>query len=107
MLTIRFSRQGRKGVPFYHIVLAEKTKAVQKKFIAQLGTFDPEFNAGKGKMTLEAEKAKYYIEHGAQVSQSAARAMVKHGFKEAGKFVKARASKPKKEAPKATEKASE
>ena len=35
MLTIRLARRGRKKFAFFDLVVAEKTRAVQKKFIAK------------------------------------------------------------------------
>lgn len=99
MLTIRFARHGRKKQAFFKLVIAEKARAVQKKIVEELGHFDPIANAGKGAFTFDAEAVKKYIKNGAQVSQSAARLLVKNGVNEAEKFIEVRASKPKKEAP--------
>jgi len=99
MLTIRFARHGRKKQAFFKLVIAEKARAVQKKIVEELGHFDPLANAGKGSFTFDAEAIKKYIKNGAQVSQSAARLLVKNGVNEAEKFIEIRASKPKKEVP--------
>lgn len=99
MLIIRFARIGRKKQAFFKLVVAEKARAVQKKSIAQLGYFNPHADGGKGEFVFDQEKVETYIKNGAQLSQTVARMLVKHGVKAAGKFVKARATKPKKEAP--------
>ncbi len=38
MLIIRFARRGRKGQAFYDLVVAEKSKPVQKSFLKSLDT---------------------------------------------------------------------
>ena len=100
MLVIRFARFGRKKSAFFKLVVAEKARAVQKKPVAELGWFNPHTDGGKGEFKFDAEAVKKYIANGAQVSQAVARKLVKEGIKEAGKFIKQRATKPKKEAPK-------
>ena len=100
MLVIRFARFGRKKSAFFKLVVAEKARAVQKKPVAELGWFNPHTDGGKGEFKFDAEAVKKYIANGAQVSQAVARKLVKEGVKEAGKFVKQRVTKPKKEAPK-------
>lgn len=41
MLKIRLARHGRKGLPFFRIVLTEHTKSPQRGYSAILGWFDP------------------------------------------------------------------
>lgn len=100
MLIIRLARHGRKKAPFYHLVVAEKAKAVQKKYVARIGYYNPLANEGKGELVFDQEKITLYVNNGAQMSQTAARLLSKAGCKEAGKFVVARVTKPKKEEPK-------
>jgi small subunit ribosomal protein S16 len=99
MLTLRLARHGRKKQAFFKIVAAEKARAVQKKYIAELGFFNPLADAGKGVAKFDAPVIKKYIKDGAQVSQSLARLLVKNGVNEAEKFIETRPTKPKKEAP--------
>jgi small subunit ribosomal protein S16 len=101
MLIIRFARRGRKGQAFFDLVVAEKSKPVQKKFISKLGFFNPRTEGGKGEFVFDKDQVEKYIGNGAQVSQSATRLLAKNGCELAGKFVEQRASKPQKtEAPK-------
>jgi len=101
MLIIRFARRGRKGQAFFDLVVAEKSKPVQKKFIEKLGYQNPLTDGGKGAFVFDKDLVEKYIKNGAQVSQSAARLLAKNGCELAGKFVEQRASKPQKtEAPK-------
>ncbi len=107
MLVIRLARFGRNKNAFFKLVVAEKARAAQKKPVAELGWFDPHTDSGKGEFKFDAEAVKKYIANGAQVSQTAARKLVKEGIKEAGKFIEERSTKPKKEAPKKEEKMEE
>lgn len=100
MLTIRLARRGRKKQAFYDVVVAEKARAVQKRYVAKLGYYNPLTSGGAGELVIDKELAKKYIKDGAQMSQTSARLLVKNGVAEAGKFIQKRASKPKKEAPK-------
>lgn len=100
MLIIRLARRGRTKQAFYDIVVAEKARAVQKRYITKLGYYNPLTEGGKGSITIDEAATVKYIKNGAQMSQTAARILSKHGIKEAGAFIEQRASKPKKEAPK-------
>jgi small subunit ribosomal protein S16 len=104
MLVIRFARRGRNKQAFFHLVVAEKARAVQKKIISKLGFLNPHSEGGKGEFIFDKEKVMKYITNGAQLSERAARMLSKAGVKEAGKFVKARPSKPRKEVEKSPEK---
>lgn len=97
MLIIRFARRGRKKQAFFHLLVAEKSQAVQKKYIEKIGYMNPLSDGGKGEFVFDAEKVKKYISNGAQLSQSVARLLTKNGVNEAEKFVEKRVTKPKKE----------
>ena len=63
-VAIRFSRQGKKKSPFYRIVVADKRKARDGKFIELLGTYHPTTKVLK----LDNEKFQKWIKVGAQPS---------------------------------------
>ncbi len=96
MLIIRFARRGRRNRAFYDLVVAEKARAVQKKYVEKLGYFDPHTDGGAGKFEYDIDAVKKYIGNGAQMSDSVAKKLTKAGVKEAEKFVLRRASKPPK-----------
>lgn len=101
MLIIRLSRRGRNKQAFFDLVVAEKARAVKKKFTEKLGYFNPLSKAGAGELVFDAALTEKYISNGAQISQTAARLLSKNGCKLAGKFIIQRGTKPKKtEAPK-------
>ena len=103
MLMIRFARHGRKSQAFFHLVVAEKKRAANKKIVQKLGSFNPHAEGGKGEIVFDKAAVEKYLQNGAQVSQSAARILAKNGVKSCEKFILTRASKPKKEAPKKEE----
>jgi small subunit ribosomal protein S16 len=100
MLVIRLARRGRKKQAFFDIVVAEKARAVQKKFVYKLGYYNPLTDGGKGTIVLDKEKTEQYLKNGAQPSQTVARFLVKEGIKDAEKYIEKRDTKPKKEASK-------
>lgn len=68
MVVIRLSRSGAKKRPFYHIVVADKARSRDGRFIEQLGYYNP-IAAGKDiRLTLNSERLKYWISNGAQAS---------------------------------------
>ena len=68
MVVIRLSRGGAKKRPFYHIVVADKRRARDGRFIERIGYFNP-IAAGKEiRLTLDLERANHWISNGAQPS---------------------------------------
>ncbi|MBA3538998.1 MAG: 30S ribosomal protein S16 [Deltaproteobacteria bacterium] len=63
-VAIRFSRQGKKKSPFYRIVVADKRKARDGKFIELLGTYHPTTKVLK----MDSEKFEKWLKVGAQPS---------------------------------------
>lgn len=64
---IRLARGGRKKLPFYHVVVADKRKARNGRFIEQLGHFDP-LAEGKGKWVVSTDRAAHWLSVGAEPS---------------------------------------
>lgn len=89
MLTIRFSRVGRKNKAQFRVVLQQHTAAPTGRHVAVLGSYDPHQKIA----VLKADKIKEWIAKGAQVSNSAYNLFVKEGVidgkKRAIKMVKA------------------
>lgn len=68
MVVIRLSRGGAKKRPFYHIVVADKQRARDGRFIECIGYFNP-IAAGKEiPLTLDMERVQHWIKNGAQPS---------------------------------------
>ena len=61
---IRLRKIGRKKLPLYRIVVADKESPRDGRFIEILGTYDPK-QEGARKVVLDVEKAKSWLAKGA------------------------------------------
>ena len=75
---IRLRRIGRKKVPIYRIVVADKEKARDGRFIAVLGTYDPRAEASK-QCQVDVEQAKLWVSRGATPSDTVGALLKKAG----------------------------
>lgn len=66
MLTIRFNRTGKKNKAQFRIVVQEHTVAPGGRHVEVVGSYDPHSKNG----VFQSERIKYWIEKGAQVSDS-------------------------------------
>ena len=64
MVKIRLRRMGAKKAPYYRIVVAVCRWAGDGRFIEEIGTYDP--MAESDKLSVNMERAKYWIANGAQ-----------------------------------------
>jgi small subunit ribosomal protein S16 len=62
---IRLRRVGRKKVPLYRIVVAEKESPRDGRFIEVLGTYDPKAEVAADKVKVDIEKARHWLANGA------------------------------------------
>src|SRR3989338_6198068 len=75
MVVIRFLRIGKKNSPSFRLVVTEKTSPPKGKFLEVIGFYNP----GTKEWGLKSERATYWVEHGAQSSDTAHNFLVKHG----------------------------
>ncbi len=68
MLVIRLSRIGKKKRPFYRVVVTEKTRPRNGRFVEIVGTYDPLKKPAEIK--LDAERIKHWLGRGAQPSDT-------------------------------------
>lgn len=68
MLMIRLSRIGKKKHPFYRVVVTEKTRPRNGRFVEIVGTYDPSKNPAV--ISLKDERVQYWISKGAQPSDT-------------------------------------
>lgn len=68
MVVIRLSRTGAKKRPFYHIVVADKRRSRDGRFIEQLGYYNPIATGKDIPLMLDLERAEQWIGKGAQPS---------------------------------------
>ncbi len=64
MVKIRLKRMGKKRSPFYRIVVADSRSPRDGRFIAQIGTYDP--NQDPSEFHVDEEEAKKWLSRGAQ-----------------------------------------
>ncbi|MCH8686078.1 30S ribosomal protein S16 [Pedomonas mirosovicensis] len=66
-LSIRLARGGAKKRPYYRIVVADSRSPRDGRFIEKIGTYNPLLaKDNPERVTLDAEKAKEWLEKGAQ-----------------------------------------
>lgn len=81
MLKIRLTRRGKKNKAFYRIVVAEHTAPIKGRFLEALGYFNPHSK----ERNIKADRVKYWLEKGAQCSDTAHNLLVKEGIIKAPK----------------------
>lgn len=68
MVAMRLSRFGTKQKPFYRIVAIDATLPRDGRSLENLGTFDP--RASEQPVVWKAERVRYWLERGAQPSDT-------------------------------------
>ncbi|HET7601911.1 MAG TPA: 30S ribosomal protein S16 [Gemmatimonadales bacterium] len=66
---IRLRRVGRKKLPVYRIVVADKESPRDGRFVEIIGTYDPRAEDGK-QVTVDTEKARAWLAKGATPSDT-------------------------------------
>lgn len=62
---IRLRRVGRKGIPLYRIVVADRESPRDGRFIATIGTYNPKGTTDTEKVKVDSEAAKSWLSKGA------------------------------------------
>ncbi|MEO6068236.1 MAG: 30S ribosomal protein S16 [Gemmatimonadales bacterium] len=76
---IRLTRVGRKGVPLYRVVIAERKSARDGRPIATIGTYNPRAKDDAQKFVVDVEAAKKWIANGAIPTDTVANFLKKAG----------------------------
>ena len=66
---IRLARHGRKGSPFYHVVIADSRAPRDGKYIEKVGVYNP--NTNPATIDLNFDRALYWLQTGAQPTDTA------------------------------------
>lgn len=74
---IRLQRHGRKSYAFYSIVIADSRAPRDGKFIEKIGTYNP--NTNPATVDLNFERALYWVETGAQPTDTVRNILSKEG----------------------------
>ena len=68
MLVIRLTRTGAKKKPSYRVVVIDKKKARDGRFVEIVGHYNP--RSEPAQVTLKAERIQYWMKQGAQPSET-------------------------------------
>jgi small subunit ribosomal protein S16 len=68
VLMIRLSRFGKKKHPFYRVVVTEKTRPRNGRFVEIVGTYDPQKKPAL--VQMDKERVDYWLSKGAQPSDT-------------------------------------
>ncbi len=68
MLRIRLTRVGKKKQPVYRIVVTEKKRARDSRFVEIVGQYNPRREPAE--INLKAERVQYWLSKGAQPSET-------------------------------------
>ena len=68
MVTIRLSRGGAKGRPFYHLVVSDSRRARDGRYIERIGFFSPFATGSEERLRVDLSRIDYWVGVGAQVS---------------------------------------
>jgi small subunit ribosomal protein S16 len=82
MVTIRLTRRGGKGEPFYHVVVTDSRKRQGGTILEQVGTFNPVARGKETKLKLDLGRIDHWAKLGASTSERVA-ALVKDYRKQA------------------------
>ncbi|HIE58565.1 MAG TPA: 30S ribosomal protein S16 [Persephonella sp.] len=78
MVKIRLARHGRKKHPVYKMVVVDSRKPRESDYIEYIGTYDPILKTGN----INIEKAKKWLDRGAQPTERAAKILKSFGLEE-------------------------
>jgi len=73
MVKIRMARMGRKGVPFYRVIVIESKKARDGEYIENVGYYDPRSK----NLRINRDRVEYWIAKGAQPTNTVAKLIAK------------------------------
>jgi small subunit ribosomal protein S16 len=68
LLAIRLARMGKKKKPFYRIVVTEKSRPRDGRFVEIVGTYDPLREPAA--IQLRADRIRYWLSVGAQPTET-------------------------------------
>ena len=78
MLVIRLTRVGKKNSPAYRVVVADKRRAVKRKFLEIVGNYNP--TTKPKQLVINKERALFWMGNGAQPSDTVRNLMCDQGI---------------------------
>ena len=89
-VVIRMKRSGRRNRPCYRISVSDSRAPRDGRVLESLGLYDPIASSPEAQVQLDVERARHWIEHGAQPSET-----VRSLFKRHGVFGEPKPKKPR------------
>lgn len=83
MLMIRLQRVGKTKAPSYRIIVSDKRRDTQGRYLELLGQFYPLVKDPAKQLVVDAERVKYWVGLGAQASVTLENVLVKAGLMKA------------------------
>lgn len=79
MVTIRLSRGGANKRPFYHVVVADRRRAVKGgQIIERVGFYNPLAGAKEPKLQVQRDRIDYWLSKGAKATERLADLLKRH-----------------------------
>src|SRR3989338_9414001 len=69
MVVIRLSRHGTTKKPFYQIVVADRRKSRDGRYIERIGYFNPRARGSDIRLSMDKTRIAHWVGHGAQPSE--------------------------------------
>jgi len=69
MVIIRLARGGAKKRPFFSIVVADRRRSPQGRFLERVGFFNPVAKGGEERLRVDQERVAFWVNQGAQPSE--------------------------------------
>lgn len=79
---IRLARGGAKKNPYYRVVVTDKRAPRDSNFIEKIGTYNPMLPKDAKRLTIDTERAKHWLEKGAQPSDRVVKLFAAEGLVE-------------------------
>jgi small subunit ribosomal protein S16 len=93
MLTIRFSRVGKKGFPTYRLIISEKARDPYGRALEILGAYNPHSK----ELNVKADRIKYWLSKGSGMSDTVRNLLISKKIIEGEKSKATKTGKKKKE----------
>ncbi len=77
-VVMRLSRAGAKKTAFYRVVVADRRRAADGKFIEKIGYYDPK--SEEKKAVVNEERALYWLKQGAKPSDTVRQILIREGI---------------------------
>lgn len=78
-VTIRLSRMGKKHKPFYRVIVTDKKRKRESRYLEKIGEYNPLLE--KDPLKIDYQKFNFWRTRGAEISKGLARLLKNYSFK--------------------------